>query len=345
MKIYINGKFLKQRITGVQRFAYEITKILLKNFKNYYIVVPKNCHFDKIEFPKEQIIFIGSGNINYWEQVCLPYFLKEQKNPLLLCLTGLGPFFYKNKILTIHDLSFWEHPDWFSYKYFIPYRLLTPISAKYSLKILTVSNFSKKVIVEKLKKKDYEIDVVYNGVNNCKCFIKSQEKKKYILSVGSVEPRKNIERLIRSFVKWNNSEYQLLIIGGNHKSFRKVNAIASDNIKFLGYVSEEALHAYYSEAELFVYPSLYEGFGIPPLEAMIHGTPVITSNTTSLPEVCSDSVIYVDPKSEDSFINAFEQLAKNKKLQNELILKGFENVKRFSWHKSALKVNQIINKI
>ena len=98
----------------------------------------------------------------------------------------------------------------------------------------------------------------------------------------------------------------------------------------------------FDSADIFVFPSLYEGFGIPPLEAMQHGTPVICSNTTSLPEVCGDAAYYINPCSEESIFNALVTLDSNTKLKNDLIKKGFENLKRFSWEKSAFRINEIV---
>jgi len=343
--IYINGKFINQKITGVQRFANEISKLLISNFGNYKIIIPKNIKINMTDYPFEKVEYFGHGNLNHWEQIQLPLFLKMNNSPLLLTFTGLGPIFYKNKIITIHDLSFWEHPEWFSKKYAFAYRFFTPISLKNSIKLFTVSEYSKQTITKELKCTRSDIEVIYNAVNEYICEDRNIKKVKYILAVGSIDPRKNLDRLISSFQKWNNHDYELIIIGGHQKSFPKINLSTKANVKFLGYVSEELLHKYYSESEIFIYPSLYEGFGIPPLEAMAHGTPVIASNITSLPEACGEAALYIDPYSEESIINAFELLSKNSRLQKELIIKGFENLKRFSWSKSALKINEIIKNL
>ncbi|MGZ2369848.1 glycosyltransferase family 4 protein [Ancylomarina sp. YFZ004] len=342
--VYINGKFLRQEMTGVQRFALEISKSLIRNFDNYKIIVPEGTKVNPMDYPQDKIVYHGKGNLNLWEQFHLLGFLKGMNNPLLLTFTGLGPLFYKNKITTVHDLSFLEHPEWFSRKYALAYKLLTPISLRNSLKTITVSEYSKSIIIKNLKKQEAEIEVIPNAVNTCTCE-QNINKQKIILAVGSLDPRKNLERLISAFSRWDNDEYQLVIVGGQQKSFSKMNFATNNRVKFMGYVSEQDLHNYYSKSEIFIYPSLYEGFGIPPLEAMAHGTPVIVSRCTSLPDVCRDAAFYIDPYSEESILEGLESLVNSQSLRDDLIKKGYKNIKRFSWRLSAQKLNEIVSKI
>jgi len=340
--IYINGRFLSQSITGVQRFAKELTIELLNKSNNYKLLALPGTKLVP-PFNRDNTISMGPSNSYLWEQVYLPYFLKKQNNPLLLNFTGLGPVFYENKIITIHDLSFWEHPEWFSKKYYWFYRIFTPISVRNSKKTITVSEYSKKRIIENLHKNEIDIEVVYNAVNYTNITV--PDKQKYILSVGSLDPRKNIERLINSFKKWDQSEFKLLIIGGRQNSFANLDLPADNRIRFLGYLSDDKLQQYYLNAEIFIFPSLYEGFGIPPLEAMACGTPVIASNTTSIPEACGDAAYYIDPYSEESMVAALDLLANNENLRSELVQKGIKNIKRFSWATSANKINEVATKL
>lgn len=340
--IYINGRFLSQSITGVQRFAKELTVELLNKSDDYKLLALPGTKLVP-PFNQDNTIIIGPANSQIWEQVYLPYFLNKQNNPLLINFTGLGPVFYENKILTIHDLSFWEHPEWFSKKYYWFYRIFTPISVRNSKKIITVSEYSKNRITKYLHQNETDIEVVYNAVNYDTIVV--HDKQKYILSVGSLDPRKNIERLINSFKKWNHPDYELLIIGGRQNSFANLNLSSDNKIKFLGYLSDDELHQYYLNAEIFIFPSLHEGFGIPPLEAMACGTPVIASNTTSIPEACGDAAYYIDPNSEESMVAALDVLANNENLRSELIRKGFRNIKRFSWAESAIKINDVAKKL
>ena len=234
-------------------------------------------------------------------------------------------------------------PNGFLKKYYWFYKIFTPISARNSKKIITVSEYSKNRIIENLHQNESDIEVVYNAVTHNTITV--PDKQKYILSVGSLDPRKNLKRLINSFKTWNQPEYELLLIGGRQNSFANLKLSADNRIRFLGYLSDDELHQYYLNAEIFIYPSLYEGFGIPPLEAMACGTPVIASNTTGIPEASGEAAYYVDPYSEESMVAALDLLANNENLRSELILKGFKNIKRFSWAESAIKINDVAMKL
>lgn len=336
--IYINGRFLSQAITGVQRYAKELSIELLKKDNSYKLIAPKGTLLVP-PFNSSNTITVGPQNPHIWEQIFLPVFLKRNNNPLIINFTGLGPIFYKNKIITIHDLSFWEHPEWFSKKYYWFYRIFTPFSANKSKVILTVSLYSKQKIAELLKIASEDIYVIYSAAAHSEK--NKREKEKIILTVGSIDPRKNLLRLIQAFKCWDNPSYQLVIIGGKPNSLAKQSFTTDEKISFTGYLSEQELQDYYDIAEMFIYPSLYEGFGLPPIEAMHHDIPVISSNQTSLPEICSNAVLYIDPYSIESIINAFEILSGNRTLQQELVQKGNENIKRFSFKVSALKVDEI----
>jgi Glycosyltransferase len=341
--IYINGKYLAQSITGVQRFAREITAELIKRNDNFTVIAPsgtKLCH----PFCSNNTVLAGPANPLLWEQYFLPSFLKKVKNPLLINFTGLGPVFYKNKVITIHDLSFWEHPEWFSKQYYLFYRILTPISARNSRNIITVSETSKHKIIDKLKVVAGQVAVVYNAAN--KRNPTGLSKTKSIIAVGSMDPRKNLNRLIKSFIKWNNSDYELFLIGGKQDSFQQDKEFPfSNQIKFLGYIPDKELFEYYERAEFFIYPTLYEGFGIPPLEAMSVGTPVIASDIPSLRESCGDSALLVDPYSEESIIHAIDALSKDETMRRKLVQKGYDNLQRFSWELSADKIVHLIKEL
>ncbi len=339
---FINGRFLAQQTTGVQRFATEITLHLLKTSRSYKVIVPTGTNIS-IGFPKDQLIEAGPTNPYFWEQFFLPKYLKKLNSPLLLNFTGLGPVFYKNKIITIHDLSFWEHPEWFSSRYYWFYRLLTPVSVRNSQKILTVSECSKNIISKLLNIRKEKIEVIYNAVNSYQK--KGYPKSKFILTVGSIDPRKNINRLIKAFHKWDNPDFKLILVGGKQQSFQRSNIQSSEKVILTGYISDTELFEYYERAEIFIYPSLYEGFGIPALEAMSVGTPVIASDIPVLKESCGEAAYYIDPYSEDSIANALDRLSKDDVLKKHLSSKGLENIQKFSWVASSKKINQAVEEL
>ena len=348
MHLIINSRFLTQKITGSQRFAIEISKRLKKMNPNEIFLAPKNIIHKELA-SNLQVKMIGKLTGHLWEQIELPIYLKKQGNPLLLNLVNTAPLFYRNQIVTIHDLAFLRYPKWFSKKFYYFYKFLIPKIVKSSRKIVTVSEFSKKEIISILNVPEEKVEVVYNAVSEKFKYNSSIEKENYILAVSSLDPRKNFKNLILAFKNLNLKDYKLKIVGSENKVFSNTeikNLIKeTPNVEFTGYVSDDKLIKLYQQAKLFVYPSLYEGFGIPPLEAMACGTPVVVSNVASLPEVCGDAVYYVNPYDIHDIARGIETVLKDEELQKELIQKGLKRVKLFSWEKSAKKLIEIIEEV
>ena len=345
MNIYINARFLTQPITGVQRFAIEICKELQKINENIIFVSPPDIlHEDIAQLLKVKIIGYNKGHL--WEKIDLPIYLRLHGNPLLISLCNTSPLFYSNQIVTIHDMTVFENSLWFSRKFALLYKLVFPIMVFNSQKVLTVSEFSKREIQKYLNVKTDKIEVISNSVDHCRVFTGESQNKygKYVLCVGSVEPRKNLKNLIKAFELASlPNDYNLVIVGGKNKLFNSLslddNPKLLDKVIFTGYVSDEELSYLYKYAKIFVYPSLYEGFGIPPLEAMYYGCPTIVSNTSSLPEVCGDASVYVDPYNIADIANAItKQLLVTDIPQTAFI----KHVSKYSWNRSALRLNSVI---
>jgi glycosyltransferase involved in cell wall biosynthesis len=161
----------------------------------------------------------------------------------------------------------------------------------------------------------------------------------YIFTVASRDPRKNISRLIeawRRIAPEIKGKRELLIAGGESRSFTSEDFHNLPNdVSFTGYIKDDALRSLYSGADVFIFPSLYEGFGLPPLEAMACGCPVIVSNTTSMPEVCGEAARYIDPFSVGSIVDGLTELLSDRHLRDELVRKGLERAKQFTWQRSA----------
>lgn len=352
--IYINGRFLLQEQTGVNRFAYELCKVLHQSGIFFILLCPhgeiKTC-YDTAGF---SIKHCGWGKSHIWEQLFLPiFFLKTRGEHLLVNFTGIGPIALKNKIMTIHDLGFMVNPKWYSSSYILLYKTLTPLSAATSLKILTVSEFSKNEIIRLLNIEKEKIAVIYNAVSSSftKPDTNPQEKKeKYILAVSSIDPRKNFAALLQAFSMLEDTDLKLYIIGGQNRiystSVEQLSAhIPSEKIKWLGRVTDAELKHYYHHALCFVYPSLYEGFGIPPLEAMATGVPVVVSDIPPIREVCGDAALYADPLNPKDIARKIALLLHDKDLQCELREKGRSRYKKFNWNQSAQALSAIIAKI
>jgi glycosyltransferase involved in cell wall biosynthesis len=352
-KIFINGRFLCHKTDGISRFSIEICKQLKKLTIEFTIVIPKWLEYEN----KEEFNIVKYGNFksHFWEQIDLMRFLKSKSNPLLINFSGLGPLFYKNQIITIHDLSFYENRKWFSKIYTVFYSLATPIIAKNAIKIITVSEFSKSEIIKHLKINEQKIKVVYNAVSDVfdykdnivhiNPFINDIINKKYILAVSSLDPRKNLQSLIDSFNELKLVEYKLVLVGKSSNHFNIELKANSKNIIFAGFVSDSELSILYKNSTFFIYPSFYEGFGIPPLEAMKNGCTVIVSSIPPLKEVCSDAALYIDPYDKESIKSAILELTKDQELKRDLKIRGLTRARFFSWEKSAKKVFDLINEI
>jgi glycosyltransferase involved in cell wall biosynthesis len=341
--IYINARFLTQKTTGVQRFAIELSKRLIKINPNIVFLSPSNIFNKELAF-ELKVKIIGKLSSHLWEQIELPLYLKSKGNPLLINFCNTGPLFYSNQIVTIHDLAFIINPKWFSKKFSLLYSFLIPKIATKAKQIFTVSNSSKMEIVKLLNQPNDKISVIYNGItftNKAELYQKPLYDKKYFLTVCSIDPRKNLHKLIQAFDLLKNEDVDLLIIGGTNKSFaNNFNKNINQQVKFLGYVNDSELINYYQNAVCFVYPSLYEGFGLPPLEALALGTKVIVSDIPSLREVCTEHALrYFNPNSTSSIIDALEFAIKDKEVFKAI------NIDKFSWQKSAENINEIISNI
>lgn len=272
------------------------------------------------------------------------------------------PVSKKVKTLTvIHDLAFLHYPEFVQSRNLARLKKFVPLAIKKSDRIVAVSEHTKSDIVKSYKVDPQKIDVVSNAVNHKVFFpqqLKNNVQKKYslpdsyILFIGNIEPRKNILGIIEAFGKLPaqlQAVHPLVLVGGKGWNDEGIvtalnNSSAKEHIVRVGYVDDDDLAQVYAGAQIFVFPSFYEGFGLPVLEAMASGTPVITSKVSSLPEVGGDAVLYVDPKKSNTIAEAMKKLLLNRELQQTLIKKGIVHSKQFSWEQSAGQMLHAIRK-
>ncbi|RDV16453.1 glycosyltransferase family 1 protein [Pontibacter diazotrophicus] len=348
--VVVNARFLTQPISGVQRFAVEICLRLKQFLPEAKFIAPKNIlHKDIAEILHVEEYGRLAGHL--WEQIELPFFLNATGQPLLINLCNTGPIWYQNKIVCIHDLSFLINPKWFSQAFSTFYRYTIPLIAKSSKRVLTVSNYSRRTIVELLGIAESNVDVIYNAVSEdffSPADVLQNKYGNYILAVGSLDPRKNLKRLIQAYELCRLADTKLVIVGAGSKIFNDtaLHQLLQGNpsVVLAGYLSDEELKSTYYHARLFVYPSMFEGFGIPPLEAMRCGCATVVSKTTSLPEVCGDASYYVDPANTEEIAEAIKTLLGNERMRKSLIMKGYNRSLAFSWEESAKKIVGIIEK-
>ncbi|PWL39841.1 glycosyltransferase family 1 protein [Flagellimonas aquimarina] len=341
--IVINARFLTQPITGVQRFAVEISRILKKKLPNkvHFVTHPGVIHLDLSKELDAEVIGFNKSHI--WEQIDLYLYLIRKKKPLLISFGYTGPLFYNNQIVSIHDMAFKYYRETFSKSFSALYNFLVPKIAKKCLHVITVSESAKKELIQELDIPSEKITVVYNGLSDV-FKAKGQplpNKDRYILTVSSHHPRKNYQRLLEAFSLLENKSIKLFVIGNEIKHFSQSlenkDFDYGKRVKFLKNISDEKLSAYYENAELFVFPSLYEGFGIPVIEAMSKNIGCVVSDIPVFREITGGSVIFVDPKKVESILKGIEAgLILDKK---EI---DYKISNKFSWETSAGKVLELI---
>ena len=348
--LYINGRFLTQPMTGVNRYAYSLCKAMVDLGYSLTLICPNKPFQKDYDTTGLQIIRFGWGGSHLWEQCVLPFFFIGKKHYHIMSFTGLGSILIPNKIMTIHDLAFLKNPSWYSKAYYWYYKLMTPLAVKTSKHIITVSHFSKEEILRFypfLKRE--RISVVHNAIDqqlfNHHADI-PQSKERFALCVSSIDPRKNFARLIEACQ--DISDAKLYIVGNYNRVFSKQKELesTSNHIQFIGRVSDQELVKLYNQAECFIFPSLYEGFGLPPLEAMACGCPILVSDIPVEREVCGDAAMYFNPLDPNEILRTITQyLNSDDVIKETMRQKGFANIMRFSWEKSAKEVMKIIDTI
>ena len=351
---------------GIGQFAGSILDQLskLKTGHTFWIYLKNKPISD---FPKESDSWKYKivGPKAFWTQIGLPFHLYTSKKPDVF----FSPTHYAPRlspvptVIAVMDMSFIHFPELFRKKDLFQLKNWTSYSVRRASRVITISQASKSDIIKTYNISKDRVDVVYPGIDYARFDEKSsmetiKEKynvpKRYILFVGTLQPRKNIARLIEAFDKVikdkNMSDLSLVIIGKKGWMYEDIlntpkKLGIEDKVMFLDFVPDVDMPAFYKNAQVFVLPSLYEGFGLPILEAMKYNCPVITSNVSSLPEVGGDAVLYVDPESVDDIAKKIAQLISDEKLREKLIEKGREQIKKFDWEKSARQVLSILEEV
>jgi glycosyltransferase involved in cell wall biosynthesis len=279
-----------------------------------------------------------------WEQIELPFYAKDG---LLFSPANIGPFFHGKQVVTIHDTSIYVFPDAYSKTFRLKYDAIFKRLASVAKKILTISEFSKREIHDRLNVPLDRIECVLSGGDHFLKIIPDNDilnqynldETPYFLGVSSQSKHKNTQGLIRAFQLLNRTDIKLLLVGGNFSSvFINNKQDLPRNTIQLGYVSDAELSALYRNAKALVFPSFFEGFGLPILEAMSLGCPVICSNTSSLPEVGGDAVLYINPDDPETIVDQMRTLLESVELQEKLSADGKIQANRFKWMNTATKV-------
>ncbi len=348
-KIFINGKFAAQRTTGVQRFATGVVIALDRSLQSkpclqdVVLLLPPSAK--KIECLKvivQRVIGKPGRPLTFWEQLELP---RHIIGGTLLCLSGSGPILAAACVPTIHDAAVYLYPQAYSRAFVFWYKLLFARFALRSKLVLTVSESSARDLALHLPRTTYRV-----VPNSAEHILKQHSdisvlsrleltSGNYLLAVGSLNVTKNFLFLINTYIGSSLvHKFPLVIVGAINRNVFSINSelVNHPSVRWAGSIHDSQLRALYENAAVFVFPSLYEGFGIPPLEAMLCGCPVVVSDASSIPEICCDAAHYFRSNNPNEMLAGIKSVLENDAYRKSLMKKGRQRANQFSWNFSAL---------
>ncbi|MBI3671560.1 glycosyltransferase family 4 protein [Candidatus Azambacteria bacterium] len=354
--IHVGSAFAEKR-TGVEEYAYRVILNLagLEESKDHEFILYSNPKVNK-NFPSlpKNFLIRELKFPFFWTKLRLAFELfLHPVDALFVPANFLPIFFPNNTTITIHGVEFEYLPKGY-FKYQLSYlRRGTKEAIKYAKKIITVSDNTKNDLIKLYNADSKNIHTVHHGVFNLlKNSEVKQSKEKYILYIGRIERKKNIIGMIEAFEiakKKFKIPHKFILLGGDGYGYDKIkkridSSSYKDDIKMKGYVSEKEKESFLSGADIFLFSSFYEGFGMPILEAQVLGAPVITSNISSMPEVAGDGALMIDPKDSEEMAEAIYKISSDENLRKNLIEKGFKNAEKYSWERCAKETLDIILK-
>lgn len=352
----INGRFLTQATTGVQRAALELVQALdrqlaampaLRARYSFRLTTPAR-HTRGVAFQYIPTVAVGHLGGHAWEQLELPIYARGR---LLLNFCNTAPLVGQT-LVTIHDASVFAVPEAYSLAFRAWYRTLLPMIGRRSLRVITDSRFSRDELSQRAGIPSEKIDVIPLGAEHiletpADPAILARipvEVGRYILAVGSQSPHKNIGAVRSAVSRLGAQGLPLVVAGGaNPRVFGGKPVDDGQALHVPGYVTDGELRALYENATCLVYPSLYEGFGLPPLEAMLCGCPAVVANAASLPEICGDAALYCNPRDPDDIAGKIRTLIEEPALKDELRCRGMERARNFTWRRASEALLSIID--
>jgi glycosyltransferase involved in cell wall biosynthesis len=338
----INGRFLSQPVTGVQRYAREITAAidgLLSRSNGRAVMLAPTNPTSVPDYKSIAVTRFGFAKGHLWEQSELP--LRADRPILSLC--NVGPICARGQVLCIHDVNVFQTPDSYSLAFRMVYKALLPVLVKIAAQITTVSQSSRKEIASYLPLDANKILVIHNGHEHALRWQSGRSllpqtfanERPFVFLIGSSARHKNMGLILRQAETLDALGLDLVIAGGTSGVYAAMSEVRRQNIHWIGRVSDDDLAYLYSHALCLAFPSRSEGFGLPLVEAMALGCPVVSSNLGSMREICGDAALLAPPDDPASWLEHFRALAGSISLRMELRERGLQSVKRFSWVESS----------
>lgn len=358
---------------GVGHYTYYLVKNLLKiDKKNEYVLFFDHRVTNTKEFKKKNVKIVRFPFSEYKKYMPFGYshlfiskILNNEELDIFHSPANVVPLNYKKPtVLTVHDLAIYNNPEWFPPKQKFATKIAVPKSVAKADKIIAISESTKRSITKLFKTSNKKIKVIYEGFAKEKKASKAKIKKirkkfkiqdKFVFCISTVEPRKNMQSLVKAFdelVCSNFKKYEdfQLILAGNKgwkyaPIFKAIKQAKCGKVRYIGYIKSDEKSALLTEATCFAFPSLYEGFGLPVLEAMSLGTPVVTSKVSSLPEVVGKAGVLVNPNSIKSIQKGLEKALKNKRALKSYSKKSRQQARKFSWNKCARQTLKVYKEV
>ncbi|MCP4723456.1 MAG: glycosyltransferase family 4 protein [bacterium] len=370
MKIGINTSFINLK-SGIGTYVNNLVQNLqlIQNDNDQYFFFlskdsycPENFNEKRNDVFKINIPQYNSIRKVLWEQLSMPGRIDKLKIDVFHSPAYISPVFLKaSSIITFLDLTFVKFPETIHFYKKEFYNLMFRKSVEKAVKIITISDFIKEELIDYYGCPEEKVETVHLGVSDLFKPCQDDEMKKRVLEkyridrpfflfVGLMEPRKNLPSVLEAFSRINNDDALFVIVGRKGWGYNDVqktleNPELREKVLITDEISVEELKILYSASLAFIYLSLYEGFGLPVLEAMACGAPVVTSNSSALPEVAGDAALFADPENVEEISDAMKRIINDESLRKELSQKGFDNIKRFSWKKCAEETSLIYHSL
>jgi glycosyltransferase involved in cell wall biosynthesis len=376
-RIGIDARFYGPIGKGLGRYTEEVIDNILKiDSVNEYVIFLRKDNFNELQIKSGRVKKV-LADVRWYslaEQIKMPYYIWREHLDLIHFPHFNIPIFCPTKfIVTIHDLILIKFPTLrattlgpFIYRIKnLAYKLIIWLAVKRAQRIIAVSEFTKHDVVKQFKVKPDKIKVIYEGVadlthgknfsftagiDDRKTLLGYNINKPFLLYVGNAYPHKNLEGLVKVFNNINQElrDLNLVLVGKEDYFYTRVKEYASklnQQVIFPGYVPDAELEVLYKNALAYIFPSFYEGFGLPALEAMAKGCPVVSSDKASMPEILGEAAIYFNPDDNKEMESQIKKIINDKNLREEIIQKGYEQVKKYSWEECAKNTLEIYNEV